>query len=94
MKQSTPNKALSEFSFQKPAVYKIKVKGEISGSLTGRFGGLQINVDRAKDKDPVTVLIGQINDQSALSGILTTLYDFHLPIISVNMLENSHSDLE
>lgn len=94
MKQSTPNKAISEFKFRNPAVYKIKVKGEISGSLKDRFGGLQINVERSKDMDSVTVLIGQINDQSALSGILTSLYDFQFPIISVNMLENSHSDLE
>ena len=88
MKQSIPNKALSEFSFQKPAVYKIKVQGAISGSLTDRFGGLQINVDRSKDKNPVTILIGQINDQSALSGVLTALYDFHFPIISVNLLND------
>jgi hypothetical protein len=90
MNKSTPQeRAGQKFNFKKPAVYKIKVQGEISGSLTDRFGGLQITVDRSKGKDPVTVLIGQINDQSALSGVLTTLYDFHLPIISVSMLKEN-----
>ena len=88
MKESTLNKSLSEFSFRKPAVYKIIVQGELDASWSGRLGGLQINVDRSKDKKPITVLIGQINDQSALSGILTALYDFHFPIISVNLLND------
>jgi hypothetical protein len=88
MKQSTPNKAISEFKFRKPAVYKIIVQGELDGSWSERLGGLQINVDRSKDKKPITVLIGQINDQSALSGVLTALYDYHFPIISVNLLND------
>ena len=88
IKKTTP----AEFSFQKPAVYKIKVQGEIIGSLANKLGGLQINVDRAKDYKSETVLIGQINDQAALSGILTTLYDFHLPIISVSILHDSQSE--
>ena len=88
MKQGTLDKDLYEFSFRMPAVYKIIVKGELDGSWSERLGGLQINVDRSKDKKPITLLIGQINDQSALSGILTALYDFHFPIISVNLLND------
>ena len=88
MKQSTPNQALSEFRFRKPAVYKIIVEGELDGSWSGRLAGLQIKVARSKDKKPMTVLIGQIDDQSALSGVLTALYDFHFPIISVNLLND------
>ena len=88
MKPSTLNQSLSEFSFRKPAMYKIIVQGELDRSWSERLAGLQINVDRSKDKKPVTVLIGQINDQSALSGVLTALYDFHFPIISVNLLND------
>ena len=88
MKQVKLNKDLYEFSFRKPAVYKIIIQGELDGSWSKRLGGLQINVDRSKDKKPRTVLIGQINDQSALSGVLTALYDFHFPIISVNLLND------
>jgi hypothetical protein len=88
----TPIQKAEEFGFQKPAVYKIKVQGEINGSLANRLGGLQINVNRSKSNTLETVLIGQINDQAALSGLLTTLYDFHIPIISVNMLHDDPSD--
>jgi len=78
----------SEFKFHSPAVYKIKVGGVLSDRWSDRLGGLQINVVHPKEEDPVTILIGQINDQAALSGVLNTLYDNHLPIISVNMLND------
>ena len=77
-----------EFKFHSPAVYKIKVGGVLSDSLSERLGGLQINVVHPKGEDPVTILIGRINDQAALSGVLNTLYDNHMPIISVNMLND------
>ena len=80
-------KSSSEFSFIKPAVYKIKVLGDLNVSWSERLGGLQISVERSGDKEPVSVLIGQMNDQSALSGVLNTLYENHLTIISVNMLK-------
>ena len=78
----------SEFKFYIPAVYKIKVGGVLSDGWSERLGGLQINVVHAKEEDPATILIGRINDQAALSGVLKTLYDNHLPIISVNMLND------
>lgn len=77
----------SKFSFIKPAVYKIKVLGDLNLSWSERLGGLQISVEKPKDRDPVSLLIGQINDQSALSGILNALYENHFTIISVNMLK-------
>lgn len=77
-----------EFKFHSPAVYKIIVAGALSKSWSERLGGMQVNVAHAKEEDPVTILIGQINDQAALSGVLNTLYDNHLPIISVNMLND------
>jgi hypothetical protein len=32
---------------------------------------------------PATTLEGKINDQSALAGVLNTLYELHLPVLSV-----------
>jgi hypothetical protein len=82
------DKGTSKFSFKKPAIYKIKVLGDLSESWSERLGGMQINVERSQDKSPVSVLIGQINDQSALSGVLNTLYELHLTIMSVNVLKD------
>ena len=77
-----------EFSFQNPAMYKIKVQGELKESWSEKLQGLQINIERSQGNKPVSVLIGQINDQSALSGVLNALYDFNMTIISVRMLKS------
>jgi hypothetical protein len=84
------DKVSTEFSFKKSAIYKIRVHGIINESWTERLGGMQINVERSQDKDPVSVLVGQINDQAALSGVLNTLYESHLTIISLNMLKDEN----
>jgi hypothetical protein len=82
----TSKKMVPEFGFQKVAVYKIVVQAELDESWSERLGGFEIKIERLKGKKPVSVLVGQINDQSALSGIMNMLYEFHIPIISVNML--------
>ncbi|MCK5469226.1 MAG: hypothetical protein KAI99_11970 [Cyclobacteriaceae bacterium] len=84
----TTENTIPEFSFRKPTVYKIIVQGVMDGSWSERLGGLQINVERVKGKNPVTVLTGQMKDQAALSGVLNTLYDFQHTIISVSMLKD------
>ena len=52
----------SEFSFQKPAVYKIKVEGEIQANWSEKFQGLKIKVERSLRGKPVSVLTGKIID--------------------------------
>ena len=82
------HKTEPEFRFQKPAMYKIKVHGELNENWSERLQGMQINVDRSQSKKPVSVLVGQIHDQSALSGVLNALYEFNMTILSVRMLKN------
>jgi hypothetical protein len=79
---------INKFSFKSPSIYKIKVFGDLNERFTERMGGMQLNVERFHKEGPVSVLIGQINDQSALSGILNTLYNSQLTIISVAMLKD------
>ena len=78
---------MSKFNFITPAVYEIRVIGGLDTNWSERLGGLQITNKNPGDLDSVSVLIGQISDQAALSGILNTLYDNHVTIISVNMLK-------
>jgi hypothetical protein len=73
------------FSFSKPAIYKIIVQGELQNEWPDRLG-LQISVEKKEYKKTVTIMIGRIADQAALSGILVKLNDLHLTVISVNML--------
>ena len=77
-----------EVQFNKPAVYIIKVQGEIGDDWSNHLGGMQITVERKKGAKSITMITGRIKDQSALSGILNTLYELHLPVISVKALEN------
>jgi hypothetical protein len=79
---------VKEYSFNNPSIYKIKVFGDMNQKLSERIGGMQLNVERFHKEGPISVLIGQINDQSALSGVLNTLYDRQLTIISVTMLKD------
>ena len=78
---------INKFSFKSPSIYKIKVFGDLNQTFSERIGGMQLNVDRSHKEGPISVLIGQINDQSALSGVLNTLYNSQLTIISVAMLK-------
>ena len=75
-----------QFSFQKPAVYKIIVQGEVSERFSQRLAGMQISIDRSNTDETLSVLIGQLNDKPALLGILNTLSDFHLTLKSVKTL--------
>ena len=71
-----------EFNFKEPAIYKIVIHGRLNSKWSDTFMGMQIDIGQRS----ITSLIGKINDQAALSGILNMLYDMHLTVISVNML--------
>lgn len=77
--------------FKNAAIYKIVVQGELNAEWPLLSWGLQVNVQKGKGQKPITSLVGQINDQSALSGILNKLYDLHFTVISVNMLSEMES---
>ena len=76
----------SKFSFHRPACYEIKVEGLLNKNWEEKLQGLIISSERYPNGDQISVLKGQINDQAALSGILNTLYDMKMTIISVNTL--------
>ena len=78
---------MTSFKFQSTAIYKIKVYGAIKESLSERLQGMEINIQRSDKAKPVSILTGRINDQSALSGILNTLYDNHYTLISINTID-------
>jgi hypothetical protein len=47
---------------------------------------MRITTRQRKDQTTVTTLIGRVRDQAELSGVLNTLYELHLPILSVKIL--------
>jgi hypothetical protein len=84
MSQSPTRKGLK---LETPATYRIRVQGRLDKSWADRLGGMAITADPAAEKAPVTILVGHLADQAALSGILNTLYELHLPLLSVENLD-------
>jgi hypothetical protein len=70
-----------------PATYRIEVEGEVPESWSDRLGGMRITTRQRKNQSTVTTLTGRVSDQAELSGVLNTLYELHLPILSVENLE-------
>jgi hypothetical protein len=63
----------------KPAVYRIKVQGGVPEGWLDRLGGLEITANTSED----VTLEGWLPDQSALAGVLDTLFTFHLSLLEV-----------
>ena len=64
--------------------YQIKVLGHLDSNWATRIGAMTVRFEIDGDKGEVTVLEGAVDDQAELAGILNTLYELHLPLISVN----------
>ena len=71
-----------------PATYSIKVQGYLDESKSDFLGGMTITATSQEDQGVVTTLVGRIRDQAELAGVLNTLYEFHLPILSVEHLKD------
>jgi hypothetical protein len=70
--------------FDRPAIYQIRVQGQIDPSWSDSLEGMAIYLVTAEGKPAVTTLKGELLDQAALAGVLNTLYEMHLPVLSVN----------
>jgi hypothetical protein len=76
-----------ELNLDKPARYRVRVKGTLDPSWSGRLGGMTITTTEQGGETPVTTLTGRLLDQAALLGVLNTLYDYyHCPLVSVEFL--------
>jgi len=73
--------------FDCPATYQIAVEGRIALTWSDRLEGMTIHQAAEAAESPVTTLEGELSDQAALAGVLNTLYELHLPVLSVNRLD-------
>jgi hypothetical protein len=72
--------------FDSPASYQISVQGRIDPSLYDQLEGMVIGLVTKEGGYPVTTLVGELSDQAALAGVLNTLYELHLSVLSVKRL--------
>jgi hypothetical protein len=49
---------------------------------------MQITETHGSDGQEETVLVGRLHDQAALAGILNSLYELHLPVLSAECLDS------
>ena len=68
--------------FDQAAGYQIKVQGRLDEGWSDWFAGLTVTFENG-----VTTLTGAVADQPALRGILTSIWDLNLTLISVNRIE-------
>lgn len=73
-------------TFDSPATYRIRVSGRIAANRSDWFQGMAIHRLTHGKGPAVTVLEGELLDQAALAGVLTTLYELHLTVLSVECL--------
>jgi len=62
--------SMKNFSFHGPGNYRIRALGFLDESWSDRLSGMHITV----------------RDQAALAGVLNTLYELHLSLLSVEYL--------
>jgi len=65
--------------------YQIIVKGNISSDLSTNLAGLNIKNER------LSILSGEIKDQSELMGVLNTLSNYHTEVISVKKIDETNN---
>ena len=75
---------MSRTHFSTPGNYRIEVEGILPQAWFERLGAMQV----LETRDAVTIMQGKVADQADLSGILNSLYELHLPLISVQFIDN------
>ncbi|MBN2389080.1 MAG: hypothetical protein JXR84_00055 [Anaerolineae bacterium] len=72
-----------ERTSNKPALYEIRVKGNLDPQWADWFDGFTLT---AQENDE-TLLTGQVADQPALHGLLARIRDLGLPLLSVQQVK-------
>jgi hypothetical protein len=73
-------------SMKEPAIYRIRVRGHLDSKWSDRLEAMNITESQQDDGESETTLVGRLADQAALAGVMNTLYEQHLPVLSVDCL--------
>jgi hypothetical protein len=78
----------NERSTDRAGRYEIRLQGHLASRWESWFDGLTV----ANDRDGITVISGDVADQSALHGLLQKVRDVGLPLLSVTRTDESIVD--
>jgi hypothetical protein len=73
---------IGNLKINSPAIYQIEVLGKVDISWADNLAGMNITNYKVGD-NVITTLVGRLSDQAALAGLLRSIYDIKLPILSV-----------
>jgi hypothetical protein len=76
----------TRLSFDSPAKYRTRVQGQIKASWSDWLKSMAISLETSADEPTICTLEGDLPDQAALIGVFNTLYELHLPVLSVDCL--------
>jgi len=85
----TQHPTFNEFKIETPATYRIRVQGHIDSAWSELISNMNITTETTPGQSPVTILVGYLVDQAALSGVLKALYDLRMPLLSVENLDEN-----
>jgi hypothetical protein len=74
--------------FESPGTYRIRVQGHLDDCLSDCLGGMIITRAFSEDNEPLSILVGRLQDQAALSGVLNELYDRRTPLLTVEWVDS------
>ena len=66
-----------------PACFRITVRGHLGSAEASWFEGLEVSSEYEADGTPVSVIFGEVLDQSMLHGLLARIRDLGLPLLGV-----------
>ena len=70
---------------------RLRVAGVIPPDWENRLGSIRVAHEEATEPPATTTLMGPVTDQAALLGVLNTLPDLRLRLISVECLDTETS---
>ena len=81
------NDGMQKLGLCQPASYRIEVVGHLDIQKATWFEGLALANEYDDDGIPVTIITGDVADQAMLHGLLSTIRDLGLPLLSVTCIE-------
>ena len=74
---------MSDERIEKEVIYEIKVQGHLEKRWAAWFENLAFSYE----EDDTTILRGSLEDQAALHGVLNSIRNLNLQLISVQTIE-------
>jgi hypothetical protein len=82
-----------EYSLDVRGQYRILIRGTLDAIWATRLGGMTVSASQLPDSTPATLLNGELADQSALVGVVNTLHDLGLSLVSIERVDDEAANL-